>query len=527
MFDKFDKTKPNVILISDFTETVFLAKSIGVYKVARELRLAGFEVAVLHHAHVFEFEEILHILNHLISDKTLFVGFNNMFYKTFTKQTANELHKGGVVYGERELGSMLPHGVDYNQRLRDFIKNKNPNCKLVLGGPTASDISDNKIFDYVVVGYADISAVNLTEHLNNSLIKLNKSYKSIHGPIIVNDAKADGFDFANSAMAYKSYDCILPRETMTMEIGRGCIFNCAFCSYPLNGKKKLDFIKCSDNILKEMLENYERYGVTRYQMLDDTFNDSIEKVRMMSDISKKLPFKLEYWAYLRLDLMTAHPETVDLLFDSGLRGCFFGIETFNKETGSIIGKGMSMDRMVDTLRYIKSKWGDEVMLHGSFIAGLPKESKDSLYRTFDILMADDRPLDSWIMRGFHLDDRSVNDDGFFSRIALDPEKFGYKNLQKIPNMNYLYWENEHMNFYESVEIATKFTDDGERLGRRKLAGFASFMVSGLDYDLEFTRNKPIIEIDWHQIDSRKWARAKQYKKMFYSAFDLPDYEKLL
>ena len=65
--ESFDNSKHNIILISDHTDTLFMSKTIGPYKVARELRLAGYEVAVLHHAHIFSYEEIEHILTNLIS----------------------------------------------------------------------------------------------------------------------------------------------------------------------------------------------------------------------------------------------------------------------------------------------------------------------------------------------------------------------------------------------------------------------------------------------------------------------------
>jgi hypothetical protein len=42
----FDNTKPNIIIIADKTDMMSMIKTIGPYKVASELRNAGFEVAV-------------------------------------------------------------------------------------------------------------------------------------------------------------------------------------------------------------------------------------------------------------------------------------------------------------------------------------------------------------------------------------------------------------------------------------------------------------------------------------------------
>lgn len=518
----FDNSKPNVILISDFTDPLFMTKSIGVYKIARELRLAGYQVAVIHHAHVFAYDEILHILENLITDKTLFVGFNNMFYKSFTEVTENKIHEGGVVWGNRESGSMIPHGKKCNRDLRSFIKNLNPNCRIVLGGPNASDVADNKDFDYVVLGYADLSVVNLANHLSKQE-PLLKSYKSINGFTIVNDPTAEGFDFVNRKMEYELYDCILPGEVLSIEISRGCIFKCAFCSYPLNGKKKLDYIKHEEILYQEFMENYEKFGTTRYFFLDDTFNDSEEKIKLIYDISKRLPFKLEFWAYIRLDLLAAHPNTIDMLFNCGLRGCCFGIETLNKESGEVIGKGMAREKLISTLQYIKSKWGNDVMLHGALIVGLPKESKESFIESCEFFLSDESPLDSWIIRPFYLELKNNRTSGFLSKIAADPEKYGYRNLQPIDS-EIAHWENDYMTFTEATDLANYYNDLVEKSGKKKLPGFSTFLVTGLGFDMDYTKNKPIMEIDWHSIDLRKQERAKEYRNAIYNAFNIPAYK---
>ena len=87
----FDNSKPNVILLSDFGNQLYLEKTIGPYKIARQLRSAGFEVAVVHHLMTFTVAEIKHILKNLISDKTLFVGVNNFFYKKIVNYDTVEL----------------------------------------------------------------------------------------------------------------------------------------------------------------------------------------------------------------------------------------------------------------------------------------------------------------------------------------------------------------------------------------------------------------------------------------------------
>jgi hypothetical protein len=523
----FDNTKPNIIILADYTDTLAMGKTLGPYKVAHVLREHGFQVAVIHHLSVFRKEEIFSMLSQMISDQTLFVGINNFFY-----QLINDLPPstdGSITFTEIQPGAMLPHGVKYNKDLKKIIQDKNPKCKLMLGGPTAIDVPYNKDFDYVVMGYAEVSIVNLAKHLFDSSVALKKSHRSVYGPIVINDSKAESFDFSQSTMEYTDHDGILPGETLTLEVGRGCIFKCSFCSYPLNGKKKLDFIRHRDLIYKELIDNYNRFGVTRYQFVDDTVNDSVEKCQMIYEISKSLPFKLEWWGYIRLDLMTAHPETIDMLFESGLRCAFFGIETLNPKTASAVGKGGNRERLLCTIKYIKDRWGDSVSLHGAFVYGLPYETAETLEKTTNFLLSDENPLDSYQVKELHLRDK--NGIEFLSDMDLNYKKYGYDLISDdvvandprysyIKYPNYLMWKTDNFDFLSIVDQVKEIQRKAMLTRKNKVNGLYSFFIAGLGLPLETTLNKYTIDVPWHDVDMQKLKRALLYKHTVFKNFNI-------
>jgi len=239
----FDKTKHNIILMTDYSHPLFLQRLLGVTKVADSLRNEGFEVLVINHLHIFSIEEIIQILNSAVSDKTLYIGFNSIFYQgvdnaQIIDNAENHWEKGGIKFSPKESGSFLPHGKKYNTVIKQLIRSISPNCKIVLGGPDAEDIDFNSDYDYVVQGLADISAVNLARHLAFG-DALNNSRKSVFKFTVIDDPTAKGYDFVGTQMKYHEHDIVLPNETLPIEIGRGCIFQCKFCSFPLNGKKKM------------------------------------------------------------------------------------------------------------------------------------------------------------------------------------------------------------------------------------------------------------------------------------------------
>jgi hypothetical protein len=518
----FDNSKPNIILLTDNTNAFTQTKLLGVHKIAYVLREAGYEVAVINHLSIFSIEEIKHILNHLVNDNTLFVGFNPIFYKTIAAKEQSKL------FVEPDWGALLPHGKHYNAEIKQLIKQKNPNTKLVLGGPTAADLPIFKIFDYVVIGYAEISALNLANHLCHGDF-LEKSYRSINGPTIINDPKAEKYNFELSHMAYKDYDCVLPNEVLYLEVARGCIFNCTFCAFPLNGKKKFDYIRHRDLILKELLDNYNRFRVTRYIFCDDTFNDSVEKCRMIYEISKMLPFQLEYWAFLRLDLLAAHPETMDMLVESGLRSAFFGIETFNQKTAIAIRKGGSREKLMDTIAYMKEKWGDLIHLQGSFIFGLPYEDLDSMHQTVDYLTSEQNKLDTWHVQPLKI--RNANfykntsvSNGFFSEIDKNFEQYGYreqatKTRTNRSNLPIMIWENDYTTYEEVDDLCSSIMQ--RESGNYSLFYYLNFELASLGMPLKEVLHIQKNQLDWYKYGKLKMYRATQYKKMFFEKFNIP------
>lgn len=512
----------NILLLNDVTDEVFLSRTLGPYKVASALRNNGYKVQVIDFLHTFSLDEIEEALKDFIDDNTLFVGFNTFFYKNISQQNiinnGNEWESGGINYGEKVPGALLPHGIEFNERITNLIKTCNKNCKLVLGGPDAQVLPYIKYFDYTIIGYADNSVVNLANHLAKNE-PLKNAKKSLYKSIVIDDAKAEGYNFSETPMFFHENDLIVNNESLVTEISRGCIFNCAFCSYPLNGKKKNDFIKLKNILLKEFIYHYKNFGVTRYIFSDDTFNDSIEKIELMYQISKELPFKLEYWAYIRLDLLTAHKEHIDKLFDSGLRACHFGIETLNKKTASLIGKGGDRDKMFDTVKYIKNKYGNSVSLNGTFIFGLPEESVESMKETGDALVSGESGLDSWYIHPLFI---GTQQKKFLSKIELNYSEYGYTLLEWDQSINAYNWKNQHTCLNECSDLAYHYQVKGSKVSEKKINPLRGFYACIAGVNLEYTFNKPESTFDYHSLVTKKEDVSKKYKEKLFKILKSKD-----
>jgi radical SAM superfamily enzyme YgiQ (UPF0313 family) len=86
---------------------------------------------------------------------------------------------------------------------------------------------------------------------------------------------------------------------------------------------------------------------------------------------------------MRADLLTLHPESWDPLIRLGMGGHYYGIETFNRKSAKIIGKGMNPEKikagLLDAKNYFKSKMFYRATI--SIIVGLPFESPETFAET--------------------------------------------------------------------------------------------------------------------------------------------------
>ena len=246
---------------------------------------------------------------------------------------------------------------------------------------------------------------------------------------------------------------VVNHTILPIEIGRGCIFSCAFCSFPMNGKQKLDFVKESEIIADELLYNFNNYGITQYYIVDDTFNDSVDKLKQIREVITKLPFKLKFWCYARLDLICTHPETLHILYDIGIRSMFFGIETLDRKSGLAIGKGYNREKQIAMISHIKETY-PEIHIRGSFIVGTPYESEESIRRTLDALISHEIKLDSATINNLVIA-KTQTEWAFNSKIGKDYKKFGYR---EVPGKHPLFmsWENDELDSAKARELCKMF-----------------------------------------------------------------------
>ena len=181
---------------------------------------------------------------------------------------------------------------------------------------------------------------------------------------------------------------------------------------------------------------------------------------MMLSLSKRLPFDLTYWAYIRLDLLAAKPHLASQLLDSGLRSMFCGIESWNPATGKIIGKGADAHRHINAVKHLRSIGGSDLDIAASFIVGLPEETVQSQLRTFELMDHPDFDVDTIYLQRLRISNPKYVNPLFQSKITKDYKRYGYEITDVIDN--HLIWKNQHMDWQQAGDLQ----DYGQQTVRR-------------------------------------------------------------
>jgi radical SAM superfamily enzyme YgiQ (UPF0313 family) len=161
---------------------------------------------------------------------------------------------------------------------------------------------------------------------------------------------------------------------LSLYTGRGCPAQCAFCLWPqtIGGHKYR--VRSARNVADEMA--YLRATFPQVQEFffdDDTFTANLPRAR---EIARKLaPLGLTWSCNSRANI---DQDTIRALRDSGLRLLLVGYETGNADILRRIKKGVTLDEM---RRFTHACHNAGVIIHGTFILGLPVETPETIEET--------------------------------------------------------------------------------------------------------------------------------------------------
>ena len=519
----------DAIFFTDDTNNLASVPPIGAYKCAHVLRKNNYKCLVVNHFSFFTLEDFDRLIDCAVSDRTKLIAFSTTFLRSVQVERIEGQPTPPFPDIDIDIDTVFPQGKDFENSVIAKIKNKNNRVKFSAGGAKVSPNYANKNINYGLIGYSECSIVNLMDHLATGA-DLKNSIKNIWGRIIVDDRFAKAYDFCNEDMAWLPTD-VVNHKTLPIEVARGCIFKCKFCSYPMNGKQNLDFVKCEKNLKYELEKNYYEHGVSQYILVDDTFNDHEDKLNRIRSIVQSLKFQPIFWGYHRLDLIATRPQTIPILHDIGIRAMYFGIESLNPVTAKIIGKGFDREKQIAALELLRLKYSD-ISLHGSFIVGLPEENEEQVTDTFNKVISQDVPLHSWAFHPLYIAKQQYAT--YSSDIDKNYASYGYVDIDSelhdspVPNWQgklmgatskIINWRNQHMDFSKAMSLADQFTRNSYQNKNFHIQGQFAISVGSMnhpEYNFDQVRRSVWGDFDFDQIEHNVRQRfIDEYKQKLF------------
>jgi len=159
---------------------------------------------------------------------------------------------------------------------------------------------------------------------------------------------------------------------------KGCPFACTFCYNSAYNRSK--YRKRPDEyILKEFDFLVSEYGMDGVYFTDDVFCPKKEDLKEFCFKIKERKYNLTWGCQARVGQFDR--EDFELMYNSGCRWIFFGIETGSEEMQRKVKKNLDFSKMDETFKITKELG---IITVSSLIVGFPNETVDQLRDTINL-----------------------------------------------------------------------------------------------------------------------------------------------
>ncbi len=292
-------------------------------------------------------------------------------YKSL-KDTASQF-KPDVV-GFTTLCNTYPLVLEYAKKIKDAF-----NPTIVLGGvqATLTALATMEHFKWIDVIVKHEGEITFCEYID-ALIE-NKSIQTVKGLVYrdgstIKESPEREFIHNLDDLAEIDYNFLKISEyhklnksiSIPIEIGRGCPFNCAFCSTSVMWRHACR-MKSPLRVFEEMNNFNLKYGFKDFELVQDNFTTKAKFVKDLCYLLKNNEYK--WGCYSRCDLMTN--ELMQLMKNAGCNHVFYGVETGSESIQKKIGKNLKLGNKEEAIAMAIDAG---LKFTTSYMIGYPEES---------------------------------------------------------------------------------------------------------------------------------------------------------
>jgi len=360
-------TPPSIFLLD---ERVFM--TLGILKVAAVLEQAGVEVEMLDLSGVENYEEVVR----------------------------DHVRKGHVTcYGLTATTPQMPAATKIYRAIRAL----NPAARIILGGPhvtlihaaykfeqkrglsgratTAYRLLED-MFDVLVVGDGEMAVF---EALGDAPPKLVDG-DDPKSDLFLNNQKLTELPFpARHLVDVDSYQYTIDGvRALSMIAQLGCPFGCGFCGGRMSPSLRRIRMRTSENIVQEMVQLHQTYGVTGFMLYDDELNVNPKIIELMDLIAKAqrdLSVEFRLRGFIKAELFT--DQQAEAMYRAGFRWVLIGFESGHERILTNIQKKASQ---ADNTRAMEIAKRHNLKVKALMSIGHPGESEETVKATRDWLL---------------------------------------------------------------------------------------------------------------------------------------------
>ena len=274
-------------------------------------------------------------------------------------------------------------------RLARRCKELKPGVKIVLGGPQAtfSDRATLEVFPYV-----DVIVRGEAEGTIMPVIEALSGWRDLHEVPGVTFWSREGIVRNPAAPLINNLDDLPdPRydlfpsmhqvEDIYIEEGRGCPFDCSFCS-TTEFWQRTSRVRSVDRFVGLIKKLTTVYGNKKlFVFLHDTFNLSRDRVILLCETLKRENLNIQWHCDSRIDRLDE--DLLRRMAEAGCTSIYFGIESGSERMQKLIGKKLILSRAPEIVNCITELGMNYT---ASFIIGFPDEKLEDLEQTINLAM---------------------------------------------------------------------------------------------------------------------------------------------
>lgn len=287
-------------------------------------------------------------------------------------------HKPDVVGFMTECDS-YHHVIQICAALKKLL----PDCCIILGGPHASAVAHPTMktvtaVDAIVIGEGEVSFPELLVSLKSDAAVAG-TLRRVSGERLLQGPPRSLVETLDE-LPIPAFDLYAPDagEEMFIEVGRGCPFQCEFCSTAPYWHRR-HRVKSPDRILRELRIVQHSFGTERIHFTHDLFTTNKVWVKALCEALIEEGSPATWTCSARAD--TVDENLLILMKKAGCGAIYFGLESGSQRILREIKKDIPISRSLEVISICK-RIG--ISPNAGLIVGFPTEDNASLRDTFAV-----------------------------------------------------------------------------------------------------------------------------------------------